>query len=344
MPPTVIDPAAPLYIVLNEGSGRADADARREIIETVLKKAGRTYSLFVAAGSERIRAWTRQAVELAERRGGVVVAAGGDGTLSTVAQAVIGRDCAFGVLPQGTFNLFGRTHGIPEDTEQALGLVLGGHAHPVQVGLVNDRVFLVNASLGLYPELLEDREAYARRYGRSRMVALGAGMVCLLREHRQLRLQIDHRGESRVIRTPTLFVGNNRLQLEQLGIAEAQALDDGQLAAIALKPVGTLAMLELLLRGAFGRLGEAENLTSFAFRQLSVRPWLPYGTRRVKVAIDGEIAYLRTPLVFRVSPQPLHLLMPGPVASGAGDDAQSLADADVVAAAQTASVLASRPA
>jgi diacylglycerol kinase family enzyme len=305
-----IDPASPLFVVLNEGSGNADTIQRRQAIESVLKGAGRPYKVFAASGGAALRAWARQAVESARRRGGVVVAAGGDGTLNTVAQAVIGSDIPFGVVPQGTFNYFGRTHRIPEDTVEAAQVLLGRKALPVQVGLVNDRVFLVNASLGLYPQVLEDREAYTKQYGRSRSVALYSGVMALMREHRQLRLQIESGGEVQVIRTPTLFIGNNRLQLDQLGMPQAEALDEGRLAAIALKPVDTLALLGLLLRGAFGRLGNAENLNSFTFRRMVVKPWLPYGTQRIKVAIDGEVTWLRAPLEFRVSPRPLYLLVP----------------------------------
>jgi diacylglycerol kinase family enzyme len=185
----------------------------------------------------------------------------------------------------------------------------------VQVGLVNDRVFLINASLGMYPELLEDREAFKRKFGRTRLVAVGAGVVTVLRHHRQLRLSIEQGGSTRQMRTPTLFVGNNPLQLEQAGIAEAPLLAQGQLAAVTLRPMGTLTMLWLAVRGAFGQLGEAESVTSFAFRRIVVRPAMPYGTRRVKVAIDGEITWLRAPIEFRVAPEALHLLKPDPVSA-----------------------------
>ena len=47
----------------------------------------------------------------------------------------------------------------------------------MQVGLVNDRVFLVNASLGLYAKLLEDREAFKAQYGRHRWVAFWSGLL-----------------------------------------------------------------------------------------------------------------------------------------------------------------------
>ena len=309
MPPPVA-PDAPFFIVLNAGSGRRDGEAAREAIETVLSAAGRRFRLQAVEQPERLRPLAERAVAEARESGGVVVAAGGDGTINALAQAALGSGCPFGVIPQGTFNYFSRSHGIPSDTLEATRLLLGARPQPVQVGLVNDRVFLVNASLGLYPQLLEDREAWKQQFGRTRLVALGAALATLLREHRQLQLVIELPGSVRRIRTPTLFVGNNRLQLEQIGIEQARALEAGRLAAITLRPVGTWAMLGLLVRGALGRLGEADQVMSLGFEHMSVRPALPYGRRRVKLATDGEVLWMRTPLEFRVAPAPLWLLKP----------------------------------
>ncbi|MGZ8321202.1 MAG: diacylglycerol/lipid kinase family protein, partial [Telluria sp.] len=123
-------------------------------------------------------------------------------------------------------------------------------------------------------------------------------------------------------RTATLFVGNNRLQMEQVGIgALSEAVEDGELVAVAPKRVGKLGMLGLMVRAMLGRLGEAENLVSFSFRRLTVRPWRFYGRRRVKVAVDGEVVEMHTPLEFRVLEGQLLLLKPeveAPASAAAG--------------------------
>jgi len=312
-----LNPAPPLFIVLNAGSGHQDTAATRATIEGVLAAAGREHRILVADDARNIGALAAEAVALAQAQGGVVVAAGGDGTINAVAQAVLGSGCAFGVLPQGTFNYFSRSHGIPSDTAAATRLLLSARPQAVQVGLVNARVFLVNASLGMYPQLLEDREAWKRQFGRSRLVAFGAGLATLLRAHRRLRLHFEHRGETHDVRTPTLFVGNNRLQMEQIGTAQVFA--QGGLAGIMLRPVGLGGMLWLLVRGALARLGEADNVINFGFDSLTVRLSRFRRSRRIKVATDGEVAWLDTPLTFRVSPEPLLLLKPeaAPEASAA---------------------------
>ncbi len=325
-----IHPQAPFYIVLNVGSGKHDGEDAQTTIERVFASAGRHAEVMRVERGTSPDAVARRAVAAAHQNRGVVVAAGGDGTINAVAQEVLGSGCPFGVIARGTFNYFARTHGLPLETEEAAQLLLVARAFPVQAGLVNDKVFLVNASLGLYPQLLQDREAYKQRLGRSRLVALWAAVMTLLKAHRHLRLRIEHRVNGvdavRDLRTPTLFVANNRLQLEQVGIPEAPMLEQGHLAAITLKPVGTWQMLWLMLRGAFGRLGEADTVDSFASRRIAVRP-SSYGRRGVKVATDGEILHLRGPLEFRVAPEPLHLLKPEPTAQPA-----SAADMETTAA------------
>ena len=104
----------PLYIILNAGSGHGDRgrDARDDRRRARGRGAQHTM-LVVANPAELARERARGRSTLARRTGGIVVACGGDGTINTVAQAVLGSGCAFGVLPQGTFNYFGRAHGIP---------------------------------------------------------------------------------------------------------------------------------------------------------------------------------------------------------------------------------------
>ncbi|MBC7941206.1 MAG: diacylglycerol kinase, partial [Chitinophagaceae bacterium] len=269
---------------------------------------GRQFEILVADKTDSLDAVLQRAARLAQQHQGALVAAGGDGTINTVAQAAHEVGCPMGVVPQGTFNYFSRTHHIPLETEAATLALLEARPTPVQVGEVNGRVFLVNASLGLYPELLEDREKFKSRFGRYRGVAMFSALTTVLREHRQLRLRIESAGQVRDVRTPTLFVGNNRLQLQQVGLPEARAIEHGRVAGVMLKPMGNLALLRLLLRGAMGTLGEDDRVESFEFERMTVSPWLPYGTRRAKVAADGEVSWMRSPLTFGVSTKPLHLL------------------------------------
>ena len=305
-----VDTVSPLFFVINAASGHNDPDATRRVIEETLHANGRAGELLYAERGE-IAKIARRGAKLARERSTAVVAVGGDGTVNAVAQAAYVENCPLGVVPQGTFNYFARTHGIPADVAAATKALLHSAPVPVQVAMINQHLFLVNASVGLYPELLQDREAYKARFGRNRVVAFAAALATLLARHRQLQLHIERSSGAREVKTPTLFVGNNRLQLEQVGLPEAQALDDGCIAAVMLRPIGSLAMLGLLFRGAFGRLGESDTVESFKFHRMIVTPRPARYGRTVKVAFDGELSRMRAPLDFRVAPKPLFLLKSG---------------------------------
>ncbi|RJG27466.1 diacylglycerol/lipid kinase family protein [Massilia cavernae] len=317
------DPAAPLYIVLNAGSGSSETALRRATIEGILAQAGRSFELAMVDAPGQLEQVAKRMVAQARAAGGIVVAAGGDGTINTVARETVASGCPFGVLPQGTFNYFGRTHNIPEDLGDAVRALLTARVQPVQIGIVNQRIFLVNASIGLYPTLLEEREADKHQFGRSRLVALLSALKTFFSPHRRMRIKMVLDGMERSLRTSTLFVGNNRLQMEQLGMAPmVEAIKDGELAAIAIKSVGKLGMFGLLARALVGRLGDAGNLLTFSFRQMTVRPRKFYGKRKVKVATDGEVTLMDMPLEFRVLEGQLLLLKPGAGTArvAAGDD------------------------
>jgi diacylglycerol kinase family enzyme len=299
---------APLFIVLNVGSGKHDPHEVRREIEAALSAAQRAFTLYEVQAAETLARTAQLAVEAARRSGGVVVAAGGDGTINAVAQATLGSGCAFGVLPLGTFNYFSRAHGIPSDVAGACRILTESDPIAVQVGQVNEHVFLVNASIGLYPQLLEDREHAKKQLGRSRLVAFLAALGTLFTFERRLRLVVESEQGSRSIVTKTLFVGNNRLQLQRVGIPESEQVEQHKLAVVTLRPVGLLGMLGLVGRALLGRLGEAAPIESFALERLRVRSRI--GQRRLKVATDGEVIRMATPLLFRVAPHPLLLLRP----------------------------------
>jgi len=322
MPNLEPDKNAAFYVVLNAGSGHSETELRCSTIRDVLGEAGRTCHLEIVEDAADLADTARRMAQQAKENKGVLVAAGGDGTINTVAHQAVLQGCVFGVLPQGTFNYFGRTHGIPEDLAEAVRSLLTSTVQPVQVGLLNDRIFLVNASVGLYPALLEAREHDKRQYGRSRVVAILSALKTALGRHRALRIALETEGHTRKLRTATLFVGNNRLQMEQVGMEPLKsALEDGELAAIAPRRVGKLGMLGLLLRGALGRLGEAENLVAFSFKRLTVKHARLSPRRSVKVATDGEVTRMKMPLEFRVLEGRLALLKPPAAASDSRDAA-----------------------
>jgi diacylglycerol kinase family enzyme len=299
-----------LFIVLNLSSGHGAKNEVRDAIEHELREGGCRYR-FVPVEPGQIVQTCLNAARLAAAHGGAIVAVGGDGTLNAAAQAAHTHDCPIGIVAQGTFNLFARDLGLPLDAAAAARVLLHAQPEPVQVGLVNQRVFLVNASVGLYPKLLADREALKQRLGRRRWIAMFAGLVTLFEWRLKLDLQADLDGEVRRMRTPSLFVCNNRLQMERVGIDEpvAQATGRGALAGIDVRDLGFWTKLQLMWRAAVGTLGDARQIDEFTFRSMNVST---RHAKRLRVATDGEVQWMQLPLRFAVSPKPLQVLLPPP--------------------------------
>ena len=311
---STLTPQTPLYIVLNTRSGAGKARDCQEQMRAILTEAGREHEFFLIEEPNQVKAMAAQATEAAVRNHGAVIVGGGDGTINSVAHTVLETGRPFGVIPQGTFNYLCRAYSIPLEVEAATRALLNARLRPIQVGALNDRIFLVNASLGLHPHILQQREEYTKQYGRRRAVALWAGIATLLKGYRQLSLEIEHDKGKETVRTPSLFVGNNPLQLERVGLPEAEDVQNHKLAAVFVKPVGGRTLLWLALRGALGQLGDDDNVRNFSFRKLSVLDIRNQPGRRVKVSTDGEIVWMRLPLTFSIASQRLMLMVePQPV-------------------------------
>lgn len=320
------DAGGPIVIVANSASGSARAyEALREA-NKVLFAALRPVTPLLAAFGGDVPELAERAARMAADQHGVVVAAGGDGTVAAVATALLALadergqpPPPLGVLPLGTFNYFARAHDLPADPAEAARVWLGGATRDVQTGVVNGHAFLVHAALGLYARMLEDRETFKRLYGRRRIVAAWAGLTTLLRRHAALELLTQIEGEQRTIAATTLFVGNNRLQLEQLGLPQAAAVEHGELAMLWLRPTTPWQRLLIALRGAAGDIAGAKAVDAGSFRRMTVQPRRRRAQRPIKVALDGEISRLVPPLHFEVAHWPLALLVPEPAAPAEAD-------------------------
>jgi diacylglycerol kinase family enzyme len=236
-----------------------------------------------------------------------LVAAGGDGTISTAAAAVAGTDMKLGVLPLGTLNHFAKDAGIPLDLEAAVAAIAGGRTRPVDVAEVNGRVFINNSAVGLYPELVKSREAQQRRFGRGKKTAmLVAGLRAFWRFSRR-RLDIRIAGHEGTIVTPLLFVGNNRYKMSLLGLGQRDAIDRGELCLYAPLASGPVHFLSVSLRAVFGREDRQSDFVALdGIREVEIDS----PRAALMVATDGEAQRLETPLRYRIRAGALTLIVP----------------------------------
>ena len=243
-----------------------------------------------------------------------IIAAGGDGTVVSVAHAMTGQDVPMGVLPLGTFNYFARGLGLPEDPAEAARAILEGTAQAASVGEVNGQVFLNNASLGLYPYILERREVTYRRFGRSRALAYWTVARTFLNLRRPRPRAITANGVTRTLRTPLIFAARSAYQLREFGLSGAQAVDRDHIALFVLHETTRLGMFRMAWRLLRRKIRDGEDVDIIVTDRVEIRA--AHGVELV--AYDGEKRRTEVPVTIAVRRNALNVIMPGPAVGADG--------------------------
>jgi diacylglycerol kinase family enzyme len=234
-----------------------------------------------------------------------VVAAGGDGTVSTVAAVLAGTSMPLGVLPLGALNHFARDVGVPGDLAAAVQLASAHRVRLVDAGCINNKTFINNASIGVYPSVVERRDQL-RQNGHTKWRATAAATLEVLRAGSELAVRLKAERTEIVARTPFLFVGNNQYLVEGVKLGARTKLDEGRLYAYYAPPVRTQDLPILFARSLSGRVRE-HTLRSLSSAELWVDA---LHARDIKVACDGEVLTCTTPLHYRSWPRALAVLSP----------------------------------
>lgn len=291
-----------LVVILNQMAG-ANRTGLREEIEQLF----RNHQLEPDIHEPATPAETAQRVRAAiDARVDAVVAAGGDGTVSAVASALAGGPTPLGVLPIGTLNHFAKDLGLPLDLPSAVDTIAAGRIRHVDVGRLSDRIFLNNASIGVYPSIVERRERL-RQLGRGKWTAFVKATIEVLSDDEEVSIRLESETARVVARTPFLFVGNNEYKVEGLHLAERTRVDGGSLYAYFAPPVRTRDLPKLLVQALLGHARQRHAIQSISAGELWVEtPW----NRVLKVACDGEVVTLQAPLHFQIWPGALNVIVP----------------------------------
>ena len=236
-----------------------------------------------------------------------VVAAGGDGTLGTVAGALAGTDKPMGVLPLGTRNHFARDLGIPLALDEAVEQIASGVVRRVDLGEVNGRIFLNNSSIGLYPRIVEARAGHRWRRRAGKFVAMVRATIRVTRKVPHMRVLLAS-GAKRITRTtPFVFVANNDYAFSGFDPRRPR-LDGGKLALYLTDRTTRLGLLRLAIRAIRGTLGKRVGRELETVRLEEV--WIDPGKRLVRVSTDGEVRRLVAPLHYRILKRALPVFAP----------------------------------
>jgi diacylglycerol kinase family enzyme len=290
-----------ITVLLNPGAGPQDDDVVARVT-TGFRRAGTgELDVRVAAGA-LVRTVAAEAVV---RGATVVVAGGGDGTVSAAASVLVDAGATLGILPLGTLNHFAKDLGVPLDLDEAIQAIVGGRRVRVDVGEVNGRPFINNASIGMYASLIAEREAM-QRIGRHKWFAHGLAAARVWRRYYRHHIRLQANGRERTIHTPFVFVGNNTYQLSGLELGGRKTLDAGRLHVCMAPNMTRRDVARMIVTAMFGDICRLEGFESFTPSELT----LDGGVPRLRVSLDGEVMALDNPLEFRSRCGALQVMVP----------------------------------
>ena len=236
-----------------------------------------------------------------------IIAAGGDGTVSSVAAAVADTGIPLGVLPLGTRNNFARDLGLPRSLEGAIRVAAAGHVRRVDAGEVNGHVFVNNSSVGLYPDVVRERNRHRWRRRAGKLFATFRATWRVLRQVKRRHILLATADRGLIRDAPFAFIGNNDYDPSFFSGRGRPALDRGELSLwVPRRGASRRILLRWMLRSLVGRLRSSPELERTCLPEL----WVDLGKPRVRVATDGEVIHMRGPLHYRVRPGALTVFSP----------------------------------
>ena len=300
----------PLSMIYNEKSGfhASHHDEIYEQLMTLWTSYGFEIQVFDIKAERDIQSLMKKVFQRHEKyhTQGVIVAAGGDGTLNAVASQMLKQQIPMGILPMGTFNYVARVLHIPLDILEAAEVIATGEQRASHVACINDQIYLNNASLGLYPLFIKKREEYNRKFGRFPLNAYTSGLDVLIRDWKELKLEVEVDGKKYPVKTPLIFFGNNQLQLEELKLKVSKCAELGEIAGVVIAKGDKLTLFKTLFQTIRGKLEQASDVYSFGAQKVTVYSRKP----KLTVALDGEIVSMSTPLDLHVEKNALNIMVP----------------------------------
>jgi len=290
-------------VLLNRGSGAVRADPKvGDKVAEAFRAAGLDPEVELIAGGDcavRARA-------ISERGDELLVVGGGDGSISAAASALVGTETMLGVLPLGTLNHFARDLGIPTELNEAAKLIAARKDRRVDVAEMNDRLFINNSAIGLYPLMVLDRDLQRRKLGRSKRLAMIVASVRMLARFGHQRLTLTVNDEQARIDTPLLFVGNNDYRLDIGAAGQRESLDGGCLSVYVMRKKTRRGFIAASVRALFNREREDDMVRLENVERLRV------ASKRsvLAVSLDGEVVGAETPLTYKIRKKALRVIAP----------------------------------
>ena len=291
----------PIEVIINSGSGSVLGEETSKSLRERFIAHGIPANVHLAKDGSEIETLVRRAVEESD----IIVAGGGDGTISSVAVEVAKAGKTLGVLPLGTLNNFSKDLGIPQTLAGAVRIIAEGEERTIDLAEVNGRIFINNSSIGLYPRMVQKREEQ-QRLGYGKWYAAFWASLGIFRLSPFLKVRIELDGKSFLRKTPFVFVGNNEYEMDLYNIGRRESIDEGKLSVYFLHRGGRWGVALLLLHTLLGGLRQWEDFEEVSTDRITIQT----RKKRLLVALDGEVRKLNTPLEYRTRPKALKVIVP----------------------------------
>lgn len=294
-------PPQRVLVLVNPKSGIARSfSALRRVLDECWDVAGTDLHYQFSQSREDSRAKAMRAVEHGTD---VILAAGGDGTVNSIASVLVGTPVKLGVLPTGSGNGFARHFGIPLEPGRAARALRTAQARPIDVGYVNDLPFFVTCGMAWDASLAKAFERYPFR-GILPYVFAGA-QEFLRYQPQEIRVVLDGR-ETVAFPDPLVFTVANLTQYGGGAIIAPEAEpDDGRLELVVSRRADVPSFLANLPRLFDGTVNQIPDIFSRSFQTLRV-----LRAQAGPLQIDGEAVDAGATLDVRIRPRSLMVLVP----------------------------------
>lgn len=236
----------------------------------------------------------------------VILAGGGDGTISTAAATAFKSGKTLAVLPAGTMNLFARALGMPMELDRALLAIAQGDVDRIDIATANGRPFVHQFGVGIHARLVRIRNGmvYSSRIGK--MMASLRAIVAAATNPPRFEVDLHTEKGHRSVTASGIAISNNPLDDSPVPVAET--LTSGRLGVYIAQSVTTHELLSLAFDVMTGRWRANAAVSETEVRELVLR--FPKRKRGLHAVIDGELIDLDAAVTLQVHPRALQVILP----------------------------------
>lgn len=236
----------------------------------------------------------------------IIAAAGGDGTISSIASELIEKNIPLGVIPLGTLNHFAKDLNIPLNIHEAVIVISKMKTKRIDAGEVNGNIFINNSSIGFYPKIVRYRNIHSEILGLNKWLAMFVAFINVFGRFHVIELKLHSEKDIFKVKTPFVFIGNNKYRMDLFNLGIRTDIDKGNLSIYFPNTHSKISMFKFAFLALINKLNQAENFII----DLSEKIILDTKRKYLDVSIDGEVLRMKAPLYYSSKPNSIIVIVP----------------------------------